>query len=144
MAHAHLLLMLAALFAQQPAAAPATRPALDYDFFRTRVQPIFLAKRPGHARCYTCHRGGAGVRYLQPLAPGATAWDEEQSQKNFQAVSRLVVAGDPMQSMLLRHPLAEKAGGDRFHEGGKHFTSQDNPEWQTFFAWVRGDTLSSR
>ncbi len=26
--------------------------------------------------------------------------------------------GDPMKSPLLLHPLAEKAGGDRFHAGG--------------------------
>jgi len=25
---------------------------LDFDVFKTRVEPIFLEKRPGHARCY--------------------------------------------------------------------------------------------
>ena len=34
------------------------RPPLDFEFFKTRIQPIFLAKRPGHARCITCHESG--------------------------------------------------------------------------------------
>jgi mono/diheme cytochrome c family protein len=62
--------------AQQSAAGPA----LDFDFFRTRVQPIFLAKRPGHARCISCHASGTPLR-LQPLSPGTTAWNDEQSRK---------------------------------------------------------------
>ena len=30
-------------------------PSLDYEFFKTKVQPIFLTKRDGHARCVACH-----------------------------------------------------------------------------------------
>jgi len=44
---------------------------------------------------------------------------------------------------LLRHPLVESAGGDPHHDGGKHWTSKSDPEWQTLAAWVRGATLSS-
>ena len=51
-------LMLAGVLAQQPASPTATSPALDYDFFKTRVQPIFVNKRPGHARCIACHGQG--------------------------------------------------------------------------------------
>ena len=55
-------------------AAAQTAPAtLDYDFFKANVQPIFLAKRPGHARCISCHGQGTTLR-LQPLAAGATTW----------------------------------------------------------------------
>jgi hypothetical protein len=36
------------------------------------------------------------------------------------------------------HPLAEEAGGDQMHSGGKHWDSQNNPEWQTLAEWVRG------
>jgi hypothetical protein len=28
---------------------------LDYDYFKAKVQPIFLTKRAGHARCVMCH-----------------------------------------------------------------------------------------
>jgi hypothetical protein len=43
----------------------------------------------------------------------------------------------------LKHPLATEAGGDAFHAGGKHFKSQDDPEWQTLAAWARGQKLDS-
>jgi hypothetical protein len=130
------------LLGQQPAATDKS--SLDYDFFKTRVQPIFLnAARGGsggtHARCYTCHSTGTGFR-LQRLSPGATIWDEEQSQKNFESAKRMVIPGKAS-SRLLTHPLLESAGGDFFHNGGKHFTSQNDPEWQTLKAWVMGEKL---
>jgi len=120
------------------AAAQSPPPTLDYDYFKTRVQPIFTAKRPGHARCISCHIAGTPLR-LQPLAPGAAMWDDDASRKNFDAMRRVVAPGNP-KSKLLMHPLAEKAGGDFFHNGGKHWTSQNDPEWQTLRAWVMGDT----
>src|SRR5437773_12525126 len=64
------------------ASAQEGKAALDYEMFKTRVQPIFLAKRAGHARCVSCHAGGTPLR-LEPLAPGATTWTEDQSRKNF-------------------------------------------------------------
>jgi len=115
----------------------AQAPSLDFEFFRTRVQPIFLLKRPGHARCYVCHSTGTTFR-LERLSPGATSWNDEQSRRNFDSVRRLVVPGDPMASRLLTHPLTPEAGGDPFHSGGKHWDSEDDPEWQTLAEWVRG------
>jgi hypothetical protein len=114
-------------------AAPPTASALDFEFFKTKVQPIFLAKRPGHARCISCHASGTTLR-LQPLPPGSTTWSDEDSRKNFEAVQRVAVGST--RSILLRHPLAEQAGGDFFHSGGKHWDSQNDPEWQTLKAWV--------
>ncbi len=78
------------------------------------------------------------------LAPGATQWNEQESRKNFQVWEQYVVPGDPLSSVLLVHPLAEKAGGDRFHAGGKHWQSQEDPEWQTLASWVRGTTTGSK
>lgn len=128
-----LIAVLAAMLAQAPAFAASS--TLDYAFFRDRVQPIFLAKRPGHARCVVCH-DHTNPR-LEELSPGAKTWNEEQSRKNFEAWQRVVVPGDPMASRMLMHPLAAAAGGDPFHAGGKHWTSEDDPEWQTLAAWVR-------
>src|SRR5437016_501621 len=123
----------------QTAAPSAASPALDYDVFKTKVQPIFLAARTanGNARCAACHSRGAGA-YLEPLPPGSTVWTEDQSRRNFDRVSRLVVPGDPLKSILLTNPLATDAGGSAWHEGGKHWMSQNDPEWQTLAAWVRG------
>lgn len=111
------------------------QPTLDYEYFKAKVQPIFVTKRPGHARCISCHGSGTPLR-LQPLAPGSTSWTDEESQKNFQAIRRVSIAG--MKSRLLTHPLEEQAGGDFYHSGGKHFTSQNDPEWKVLQAFVLG------
>ena len=132
-----------AAFAQAPPASGGAS-SLDFQFFRTRVQPIFLAKRPGHARCYVCHSTGTAFR-LQRLSPGATTWNDEQSRRNFEAAQREVVSGDPQASRLLMHPLETEAGGDSFHGGGKHWDSQNDPEWQALAEWVCGkNTAASR
>ena len=109
--------------------------SLDYEYFKTKIQPIFVAKRPGHARCISCHVSGTPLR-LQPLAKGSTTWSDEDSRKNFEAVTRMVVPGSSAKSRLLIHPLAEQAGGDFYHSGGKHWDSQNDPEWQILKAWV--------
>ena len=135
-----LALLTVGAFGQQPA-APA-RPTLDFEYFKTKVQPIFLNKRPGHARCIACHGQGTPMR-LQPLDPGATTWTDEESRQNFDAVRRVAVVPGSLKSKLLMHPLAEAAGGDFYHNGGKHFTSQNDPEWQTLRNWVMGQTTGT-
>jgi hypothetical protein len=118
-------------------ALSAQQPSLDYEYFKTKVEPIFLTKRPGHARCISCHGSGTPLR-LQPLAPGATNWTDEESQKNFQVVKRVASAG--AKSRLIMHPLEESAGGDFYHSGGKHWASQNDPEWKVLQAFVTGAT----
>jgi hypothetical protein len=122
--------------ASMPEAAAEAR--LSYDVFKTRVQPILTSPRKGNARCLSCHSRGGGNAFLEPLAPGTTTYTEEQSRRNFERVSRLVVPGEPLKSILLTNPLAQEAGGSHWHGGGKHWMSPDNPEWQTLAAWVRG------
>src|SRR5437867_13385829 len=105
---AFLLLLVAALLTQNPATvllraqearSPAASP-LDFEFFRTKVQPILVAKRDGHTRCVSCHSKGTPMR-LQDLSPGAMTWNEEQSRKNFQVVVTRVVRYNLLQSRLL-------------------------------------------
>ena len=69
----------------------------DFQFFKTRVQPIFLKKRAGHGRCVVCHgEGGApGGFGLQPLAHGSTTWTDDQSRQNYQLALRMIAPGDP-------------------------------------------------
>ena len=136
-----------ALYAAVPFAAQgpsASKPSLDYEFFKTRVEPIFLKKRfPDHARCYTCHevsRHGGGPLSLERLAPGASSWTEEQSRANFQIVSKLVIPGSPMTSLFLIMPLAPEVGGIAdTHQGGRQFRSQDDPDFKAMEAWIRGE-----
>ncbi len=140
-----LLLFAAALLAHYPATAtlraqapgaPAAS-ALDYEFFKTRVQPILLAKREGHTRCVACHSKGTPMRF-SPLSPGATTWNEAESRRNFQVIAARVVPHNLNQCKLLLHPLLADGGGTFYHNGGKHWNSFLDPEWQTIANWVCG------
>ena len=84
----------------------AAEVALDYDSYKSRVEPIFLKKRPSHGRCYVCHAESNNAFRLEKLSPGSTSWTEEQSQRNFEKIAALVVAGAPDKSKLLLQPLA--------------------------------------
>ena len=120
----------------------AQEPKLDYDFFKSRVEPIFLQKREGHTRCYICHEDSNNGLRLEKLSPGATFWTDDQSRKNFAVVSALVVPGDLANSRLLLHPLAPEAGGDLFHSGGRQFASKDDPDWKILAQWVSGGSVA--
>jgi hypothetical protein len=120
------------------AAAPSPAPSLDFEYYRTRVEPIFLKKRPGHARCVVCHAGSTNAFSLEPLATGSSTWSLEKSRRNFDIVARLVTPGDPATSHFLLHPLAPTAGGEAFHSGGRQFASQNDPDWRVMADWVRG------
>src|SRR6185436_11396363 len=97
---------------------------------------LLTEKWPGHARCNTCHSMGMAF-CLQPLPKGRAAYNEEEFRKNFEAVGRVVLPGVPLKSRLLTMPLTHEAGGTEFHPGGKHWSSQDDPEWKAFADWVK-------
>ena len=67
---------------------------LDYDFYKAKVQPIFLAKRPGHAPCVMCHAEANNMLRLEKLPDGQSTWTEEQTRKNFDTVAKIVQAVD--------------------------------------------------
>ena len=117
---------------------PRAAPALDFEFFKTRVQPVFLEKRPTHTRCVVCHADSNNAFRLEPLTAGATSWNDEQSRKNFEMAAKLVNPGDPGTSRLLMQPLAPEGGGNIFHSGGRQFASKDDLGWKTLAAWVNG------
>jgi hypothetical protein len=133
----------ASLAPQSASSQPAASLSLDYEVFKTRVQPILTSPRKGNARCTACHSRGGGNSYLDPLSPGSTAYTEEQTRRNFERVQRLVVPGEPLKSPLLVNPLAEEAGGSHWHGGGKHWQSQNDPEWQTLAEWVRARSAAA-
>src|SRR5436309_15636328 len=141
------LVLLSSVSATQAQQTQPSPPTLSFEFYRAHVEPIFLARRAGHARCYACHALGAGegnapaAMRLEILSPGSTTWSEEQSRKNFEAVRKKVFTGNPFSSPLLIHPLRYEAGGDQWHGGGAQFTSPNDPEWQTIAAWVQGKNV---
>ena len=116
----------------------------DYDYFKAKVQPIFLVKRPGHARCVMCHAEANNALKLEKLPAGQETWTEEQTRQNYDTVVKIVQAtDDPLKSKLLLHPLAPEAGGDAFHNGGRQFADKNDPNWKIIAAWAKGATLPS-
>ena len=146
-----LLVAMAALLIPGPAAVTvraqeargSVATPLDFEYFKTKVQPIFLAKREGHTRCVSCHTKGTPMR-LVALSPGASTWNEEQSRRNFQIVVPRVIPRSLTQSRLLVHPLLAEGGGDFYHSGGKHWNSFLDPEWQILANWVCGKKVNDK
>src|SRR5213594_4412057 len=108
-----------ALYAPVPFAAQApsaSRPSLDYEVFKTQVEPIFLKKRwPDHARCYVCHEVSRHGR--RTPKPGEAVARDELLDRG--AVSRQLSSclktGDSRQSA--NQPVATNAAGAG---GGRH------------------------
>ena len=125
-------------------AVSAADPTLDYQYFKTRVEPIFLKKRPDHVRCYVCHSESTNAFKLEKLPERSKFWSEEQSHKNFDVVSRLVVPGNTDASILLKRPLAAEAGGFPYHSGGRQFANKDDADWKTIARWVNGEKVAAK
>jgi hypothetical protein len=129
------LVLASATFASQAA-------TLDYEYFKAKVQPIFLTKRAGHARCVMCHAEANNMLRLQKLPEGQSTWSEEDTRKNFDTVSKIINAvDDPMTAKILIHPLAPEAGGDAYHSGGRQFANKNDPLWKTIAEFAKGATL---
>jgi hypothetical protein len=130
---------LAAIAVALPGAVSAQpKPSLDYGFYKSRVEPIFLTKKDGHTRCVVCHEASNNNFHLERLGAGANAWTDAQSHRNFEMVEKLVNPGDPDTSLLTKHPLAPEAGGDAFHSGGRQFESKNDKDWKTLVEFVNG------
>jgi hypothetical protein len=109
---------------------------LDYGVFKASVEPIFITKREGYSRCVVCHAGANNALRLE--RPGPNGFTEEQSKKNFETVSRLVVPGKPDDSRLLMYPLVAEEGGSAYHSGGRQWPTKKDPNWQTIARWISG------
>jgi hypothetical protein len=123
---------------------PSAKPTIDFNYYRARVEPIFLEKRAGHTRCYVCHAESNNSFRLEKLSPGSHVWSEDQSRRNFEVVLKLVNIGDPDNSRLLQQPLAPEGGGNVFHSGGRQFMSKNDLRWKTIARWINGAKLDAR
>lgn len=137
------LVAAAAAFAVATASFASQAATLDYEYFKAKVQPIFLTKRPGHARCVMCHAEANNMLKLEKLPEGQAAWTEEQTRKNFETVSKIINAvDDPLTAKILIHPLAPEAGGDAYHSGGRQFANRNDPYWKAIAEFAKGATLA--
>jgi hypothetical protein len=118
--------------------AQKAQAALDFEFFRSCVQPIFRNPREGQIRCSNCH--GAGQMGFAPVpAEGRTAWNDDEAKRAFQVISRLIIPGNPDQSRFLHKPLHPDGGGSYAHNGVRRWPNKKDPEWQMLASWVRGE-----
>lgn len=122
--------------------AIAPNKGLDFEYYVSAVEPIFLRHRGGFVgtdtSCVACHTTQANAPLgLQPLTEenGSVFWTEEQSRQNFENVAMLVNPAAPETSRLLLAPLATTAGGER-HSGGNFWDSTDHSEYRIIAEWI--------
>ena len=90
---------IAVLIAMVASLSPRAAPVLDYGFFKARVEPIFLEKRPGHVRCYVCHAESNNGFRLERLIEVA------EDKPTVRVTSRLTNTTDAAKTTTLRiHP----------------------------------------
>jgi hypothetical protein len=123
--------------------ATETAPELDFEFFRSCVQPIFVNPIEKAVACTECHSGTGERSFANRYPEGRDSWTEEESRQSFAALSQLIEPGYPEYSRFLHHPLHPDAGGDFMHNGGRRWMSKEDPEWQALAAWVRGEARGS-
>ena len=117
---------------------------LDYEFYKAKVQPIFLAKRPGHAPCVVCHAEANNMFRLEKLPPanrmdrGADAQEFRHGFENRRGGGRSADRQDTASS------AGAEAGGDAFHSGGRQFASKSDPNWKIIAQWAQGATLMKK
>lgn len=107
---------------------------VDFEFFRSCVQPIFVNPIDNAMPCIECHSGEFAVP-----PPANSYWTEEQSRQAFEDLIYLIDPGRPESSRFLHKPLHPNAGGDLMHNGGRRWFSADDPERMALADWVRGE-----
>jgi hypothetical protein len=111
---------------------------LDFEVYKATVEPVFTVKREGYTRCVVCHGGAANAFRLERLTAGRDTFTDEQSRKNFEVATRLVIPGKPNESHLLIYPLVPEEGGAAYHSGGRQWPSKSDPNWQAIARWING------
>jgi hypothetical protein len=123
----------------------AQPPSLDREVFDAEVYPLLL-RDCGFPACH-----GSPDRFFRVFGPGRTRLDgssslydpptdAEREAAFDRARSMLAAVPDPAQSLLLRKPLEESAGGGA-HLGldalGRNvYPSTEDPSWRTIAAWA--------
>jgi cellulose synthase operon protein C len=125
------------------AAEAKVQARLDFDYFVTRVQPIFMKKAADGAACYSCHSTHALLRIAQPGPDGRAT--EAQLRQNFESAQKVIDLRQPEASLILRKPLSPTENpppGFLTHAGGPRWPrGADSEEYRTLLAWIKGARL---
>ena len=126
-------------------------PSVDEAYFRCNVQPIVTKS----CSMFLCH--GDTARYYTVFARNRLRFgvDERNAEMiepewrfAYDATRAHIDRDDPDDSLLLKKPLDESAGG-YFHGGATEFgqgdvyLSTDEEDYRTLLAWVNGATASA-
>lgn len=120
---------------------PGPEPEIDFAFFNACVQDVFTKPREGHLPCTRCHSGG--LIGFAPAPGRGDRWSDEEAQRAFQLISRVITPGNPEQSRFLLKPLHPDGGGAYTHNGPRRWQSRNDAEWQMLAGWVRGERTGS-
>lgn len=129
---------------------PRTLAALDRPYFDCNVQPV-LTTYCGQLACH-----GTSERYFHVYSRNRLRDDADETQRNaflrdserthnFEAARALVDIDAPDDSLLLRKPLEQAAGG-AYHRGatlyraGNVFDDSNDPDYQVIAQWIDGAT----
>lgn len=127
--------------------ASAPLPGLDEAYFRCRVQPV-LTKSCG---AFACHGDAKRFFYFfsrDRLRLGGTEAERNAFMRdserafNFNAARAFVNAEEPENSLILRKPLEQSAGG--YYHGAvplgasNVFPNKEDPDYKTLAEWVSG------
>lgn len=121
-----------------PAATADPIVDVDFEFFRSCVQPIFVNPIDNAMPCIECHSGEFAVP-----PPENSYWTEAQSRQAFEDLVYLIDPGRPESSRFLHKPLHPNAGGDLMHNGGRRWFTADDPERMALAEWVSGNATGS-
>ncbi len=116
---------------------PAPEPELDFEFFRSCVQQVFANPREGQLPCSRCHSGG--LIGFAPAPGRGDTWTDEEAQRAYELIARVITPGNPEQSRFMIKPLHPDGGGAYTHNGPRRWQSQGDQEWQMLAGWVRGE-----
>lgn len=129
---------------------PRGAPELDRSYFDCKVQPVLTE----YCSQLACH--GKTERYFHFYSRNRLRDDADETKRNaflrdsershnFDAVRALVDVDAPEDSLLLRKPLEQSAGG-AFHRGatlygaGNVFDDANDPDYQIIAQWIDGAT----
>jgi hypothetical protein len=121
--------------------AARPEPPLDFEFFRSCVQRVFAVPREGHILCSNCH--SSGLIGFAPAPQSGSAWSDQEANRAFLTISRLIIPGNPEQSRFLLKPLHPDGGGSYTHNGPRRWQSRNDPEWRMLAEWIRGERKGS-
>lgn len=122
------------------------REALDFNFFRARVEPLLAKAGTDGQSCVECHVTHTIFKLQRPNEKGE--FTLEQTKENFENAMKVVDLAYPESSLILRKPMSTaKAEGvvganQLAHGGERRWENEQAEEYQTILRWLRGARLA--